>query len=103
MPETEAQEQSLRGVRKAQLKLATYYLGAGAEELARQVWRDMEHERPERLLHIREEMLAVQDRDFWEVIDRGHNFDYLDPDRRRQLETFFSWFGWFAARRRPAA
>jgi hypothetical protein len=95
VPETEAQEQSLRGVRKAQIKLATYYLVAGVEPLARQVWRDMEHERPERLLSIREEMLAVKDRDFWEVIDRGHNFDYLDPERRRELDTFFSWFTWY--------
>lgn len=95
VPETEAQEQSLRGVRKAQLKLATFYLEAGAEGLARQVWKDMEHERPERLLSIREEMLAVEDRDFWEVIDRGHNFDYLEPERRLKLESFFSWFAWF--------
>ena len=67
------------------------------------VWKDMEHERPERLLSIREEMLAVVDRDFWEVIDRGQNFDYLEPDRRRQLETFYSWFSWFKQPARPAA
>jgi hypothetical protein len=92
VPETEAQEISLRGVRKAQLKLATFYLVRGAEELARLIWRDMEHERSERLQSIRAEMLAVKDKHFWEVIDRGHNFDYLDPERRDQLETFYSWF-----------
>jgi len=93
VPENEAQEQSLRGVRKAQVKLATYYLMRREEDLARVVWRDMEHERPERLQSIREEMLAVTDKDFWEVIDRGHNFDYLDEERRQQLEVFYSWFG----------
>jgi len=92
LPENEAQEQSLRGVRKAQVKLATYYLMHGQEDLARIVWKDMEHERPERMQSIREEMLAVTDSDFWEVIDRGHNFDYLDPNRREQLEVFYSWF-----------
>jgi hypothetical protein len=92
VPENEAQEQSLRGVRKAQVKLATYYLMRGQEELARIVWKDMEHERGERLRSIREEMLAVTDREFWEVIDRGHNFDYLDERQRQQLEVFYSWF-----------
>jgi hypothetical protein len=92
VPETEAQEQSLRGVRKAQVKLATYYLVRQAEDLARMIWKDMEHERMERLLSIREEMLGVTAKDFWEVIDRGHNFDYLDPARREQLQRFYSWF-----------
>lgn len=92
-PETEAEELSLRGVRKAQVKLATYYLVQGCEPLARMIWEDMESERPERLQSIRNEMLAVKDPDFWEIIDRGDNFDYLDPARRSKLEYFYSWFG----------
>lgn len=92
-PETEAEERSLRGVRKAQLKLATFYLAAGAEDLARMIWQDMEVEPSERLLSIRQELLDIQDSDFWEVVDRGYNFDYLPPDRRPHLEVFFSWFG----------
>jgi hypothetical protein len=98
VPETEAQEMSLRGVRKAQIKLATFYLVRGADELARLIWQDMEHERGERLLSIKGEMLAVKDKHFWEVIDRGHNFDYLDPDRRAKLETFYSWFAGLAGK-----
>ena len=31
-------------------------------------------------------------RDFWEVIDRGQNFDYLDEERKRRLDEFFGWF-----------
>lgn len=91
-PETEAQEQSLRGVRKAQIKLATLYLEQGETDLARRIWEDMEHERPERLLNIREEMLAVTEEDFWEVIDRAYNFDYLEPSRRAQIQRFYAWF-----------
>ncbi|MFH1132124.1 MAG: DUF2254 domain-containing protein, partial [Pseudomonadota bacterium] len=91
-PETEEEERSLRGVRKAQIKLATYYLTVNREDLARQIWRDMEDERPERLQGIRKELFAVETQDFWEVIDRGHNFDYLDPARKEKLEVFFSWF-----------
>ena len=64
----------------------------GPEELARLIWKDMEGERAERIQSIRGEMLSVTAKDFWEVIDRGLNFDYLDPERRKQLETFYSWF-----------
>ncbi len=91
-PETEAQEQSLRGVRKAQIKLATFYLACGQTASARKIWEDMEHERPERLLSIREEMMAVTEEDFWEVIDRGYNFDFLEPARRERINEFFSWW-----------
>ncbi|HJZ87820.1 MAG TPA: DUF2254 family protein [Polyangia bacterium] len=90
--ETVAQERSLRGVRKAQAKLATFYLERGAEPYAREIQRDMAAERPERLRSIRDELLSVASKDFWEVIDRGTNFDYLEPGRREKLRVFFGWF-----------
>jgi hypothetical protein len=86
-------EATLRGVRKAQVKLATYYLVHGAEPLARTVWRDMAHEVPGRLASIKHELLQIESKEYWEVIDRGANFDYLEPDRRHKLEEFFAWFG----------
>jgi hypothetical protein len=92
-PETTADERALRGVRKAQTKLATYYLLRGAEARARAIFEDMRHESPERLRSIRDEMLSVGSKDFWEVVDRGTNFDYLDDARKAQLRVFFGWFG----------
>ena len=86
------QEASLRGVRKAQLKLATYYLQVGAEDMARRVWEDMRDENADRLGSIRDELLAVQSKDFWEISDRGGNFDYLPPARKELLRVFFGWF-----------
>jgi hypothetical protein len=91
--EGEVQEQSLRGVRKAQVKLATHYLVSGDEKLARDVYRDMEKERPERLASIRDELLGVSSAEFWEISDRGVNFDYLPPQQKYALITFFEWFG----------
>lgn len=91
--ESDIQELSLRGVRKAQVKLATFYLLNGAEDLAREVFRDMEAERPERLASIRDELLGVRSREFWEISDRGVNFDYLSPERKAKMLTFFGWFG----------
>lgn len=87
-----SQEASLRGVRKAQVKLATYYLEQGCEEPARRIFEDMSAEQVSRLRSIRDELLGVDDAEYWEVVDRGINFDYLEPDRRHQLATFFGWF-----------
>ncbi len=91
-PETPAQEVTLRGVRKAQVKLATAYLELGNRDAARQIYLDMKEERPERLRSIHDELLAVHSKDFWEIVDRGTNFDYLEPARKQQLRVFFSWF-----------
>jgi hypothetical protein len=91
--ESEVQEVALRGVRKAQVKLATYYIMAGDERLARQVFHDMEGEQVHRLASIRDELLSVRSKEFWEISDRGVNFDYLPPERKKMLLEFFSWFG----------
>jgi Predicted membrane protein (DUF2254) len=88
----EAQETGLRGVRKAQAKLASFYLVSGVEPMARRIFEDMRLEKPERLRSIRDELLAVKTEDFWEIIDRGTNFDYLAPERKAALQTFFNWF-----------
>jgi len=86
------QEVSLRGVRKAQVKLATYYLVHGDESRAREIYRDMERERRDRLASIRDELLGVRSSEFWEISDRGVNFDYLEPERKEKLLHFFDWF-----------
>jgi hypothetical protein len=91
--ENDTQEASLRGVRKAQLKLATYFLLHENEPLAREVFHDMKDERPERLASIRDELLNVHSQEFWEVSDRGVNFDYLSGPRKNCLLAFFEWFG----------
>ena len=91
-----SQESSLRGVRKAQVKLATFYLVHGAVDNARRIYEDMRSEKVDRLKSIRDELQAVKDVEYWEVVDRGINFDYLDEARRAQLATFFGWFPWSA-------
>jgi len=91
-PETEADERALRGVRKAQAKLASYYLSTGETARAQAIFDDMSTESPQRLRSIREEMLAVTAKDFWEVVDRGANFDYLPEPRKQRLREFFAQF-----------
>jgi hypothetical protein len=90
--ETKEQEKSLRGVRRAQIKLATSYLFHEAEPLARRIRDDMADEPHERLRSIWLELETLESREFWEVNDRGTNFDYLPPEQKNQLETYFGWF-----------
>ncbi len=92
-PEADSvQEASLRGVRKAQIKLATWYLSRGDDALARRIWEDMRHEPVSRMLSIQAELGGVVEADFWEVSDRGGNFEYLPPERRELMRQFFAWF-----------
>jgi hypothetical protein len=86
-----SQESALLGVRKAQVKLAAYYLTQGEERKARIIADDMAKEPPERLLSIRRTLEAVTTKDFWEIIDRGRNFEFMPPAQRATLGTFFGW------------
>ncbi|MBP7684283.1 MAG: hypothetical protein KBB95_20410, partial [Deltaproteobacteria bacterium] len=52
----------------------------------------MGNERHERLASIRDELSGVESSEFWEISDRGVNFDYLEPARKRELHVFFGWF-----------
>jgi predicted membrane protein DUF2254 len=96
-PETQAEERALRGVRKAQAKLASYYLLHDQPARARRIYEDMASESPERLRSIRDEMLAITSKDFWEAVDRGTNFDYLSDERKQKLREFFADFASLAA------
>jgi hypothetical protein len=86
-----SQENALLGVRKAQVKLAAYYLLQGEVEKAQLISKDMEGEPYERLLTIRQSLERVTSKDFWEIIDRGRNFEYMPANQRACLSTFFGW------------
>lgn len=87
-----ADDTTLKGVRRAQVKLATTYMLHGAESLARRIQSDMKNEPAERLRGIWQELAALRSREFWEVNDRGSNFDYLSDEQKGELPRFFSWF-----------
>lgn len=87
----ESQEKALLGVRKAQVKLASYYLAQSDEAKARKICEDMKHEPRERLVAIRKQLEGVTSKDFWEIIDRGRNFEFMPPEQRQCMNTFFSW------------
>jgi hypothetical protein len=86
-----SQETALLGVRKAQVKLAAYYLSQGADAKARLIAKDMESEPAERLQSIRRALESVTSKDFWEIIDRGRNFEFMPEGQRSKLAEFFAW------------
>ena len=87
-----AGELRLRGVRLAQVRLATFFLARGDEARARRVYLDMADERPERLEAVRQEILSAQEANYREFTDRGVDFAYLPPKRRALVERFYAWF-----------
>jgi len=87
----QSQESALIGVRKAQVKLAAYYLSRGLEARARTIADDMSHEPQARLVAIFESLSKVTTKDFWEIIDRGRNFEYMPEAQRNKLPVFFGW------------
>jgi hypothetical protein len=89
-PSGEAREElALKGVRKAQVKLAAYYLAAGADAQAELIREDMESEPADRLRAIREELERVETKDFWEIIDRGRNFEFMPTPQKQAMRRFF--------------
>ncbi|MFO0567232.1 MAG: DUF2254 family protein [Polyangiaceae bacterium] len=97
-----SQERGLLGVRKAQVKLAAYYLLHGEDEKAHLIADDMASEPSERLLAIRTELERVTSKDFWEIIDRGRNFEYMPPRQRGKMAEFFGWLKIEAPKGAPA-
>ncbi len=87
--ERKSEEVALIGVRKAQSILGAFFLSNGNAEYADLIRRDMRHENSARLTAIRDEILAVKERKFWEITDRGHNFDYVDDSLRPKIGEFF--------------
>jgi len=87
------QESGLQGIRKAQIKLACYYLAVGADDRARKIADDMAGEDRERLATIREQLTRVESKAFWEIIDRGRNFEYMPPKQKEQMARFYAMLG----------
>jgi Predicted membrane protein (DUF2254) len=102
-PFVREQERALMGVRKAQVKLAAYYLAHGLEQRARSIAEDMREESLERLLIIRRELQVVESKEFWEIVDRGQNFEYMPLPQRMCLPKFFGWLNLEPAPEPPKA
>lgn len=87
----EGHEETLRGVRKAQIRLATFFLARGDTARARAIFTDLATDERARLESIRNELALNEDPEYWELTDREENFSYLPPERRACLVELFAW------------
>ena len=79
------QEDSLLGVRRAQLKLAMFLFHCNDRQRTFRICDDMKEDKPERIEQLIKQ-LSVEDRkEYWEFTDRGVNFSYVEPELRAHL------------------
>ncbi len=52
----------------------------------------MAGEPPDRVRAIRSELERVETKDFWEIIDRGRNFEFMPAAQKAAMVRFFEWF-----------
>ena len=72
---------TLRGIRRAQIKLATHYLQAGEEELAKEIFHDMVSEPVERIERIYTELMGLDTKEYWEIVSTARGDERTHPDR----------------------
>ncbi|NJN51295.1 MAG: DUF2254 domain-containing protein [Gammaproteobacteria bacterium] len=82
---TETQEESLLGVRRAQLQAAALFMSRGESNRVDRVCADLRGEQPARLQQICKQLMSEDRAEYWEFTDRGINFGYLAPARRPHL------------------
>jgi hypothetical protein len=85
----EKHEESLLGVRRCQIQLATLFLALGDHSRVERIVADLRGERLERLQRLRDGLLTDDRAQYWELMDRSDNFSYLSPDRRQYLAPLF--------------
>jgi len=91
--QTHRHYRGLRGVRKAQTRLAVYYLSQGEEGKARMIADDMSDMSAELKAEMRDELLRQAPPHFWEIVDRGRKFHYLAEKERAYLDPFLALVG----------
>jgi hypothetical protein len=83
----EFQNDSLLGVRRAQIKLATCLLDSGDSPRATRMCEDLATEKPERLNKLFKLLKTEDQREYWEFTDRGVNYAYLPDNLKAHLDT----------------
>ena len=88
-----AHEESLLGVRRAQLQLAAVFAASGDELRVMRFVEDLKGETRPRLLALYAELMGEEREQYWEFTDRGVNFSYLPPALRRHLAEIYGRIG----------
>jgi hypothetical protein len=81
-----------RGVRTAQICLATHYISAGNRYFAKKIFHEISQESEGRLVAIAKQLQNIEEKDYLEVSERGINFMYITGEQKKVLFQFLSWF-----------
>ena len=80
------------GVRKAQLIFAAYLFSNQASphlmQNIIQVFKKQETYRS--ITELKNQLLGIKNKKFWEVTDRGINFEYMNEEQKESLKKFFA-------------
>ena len=60
--------------------------------LVQRILDDLKDEPRDRMMAIRNEMMAVKDRKFWEVTDRGVDFFYIDDEQKKYVNQLYTQY-----------
>ena len=71
------------------MKQVAYYKGCLASLSAKELDISTQALAPKVGLELFE-LERVTTKDFWEIIDRGRNFEFMPPEQRAALGTFFA-------------
>jgi Predicted membrane protein (DUF2254) len=77
------------GLVKSRAILAGYFLERGLTQELERVEASLRNVTPAVLEKAKSGILSVQDRMFWELNDRGLNFDFVEPQRRTRVAEVF--------------
>lgn len=83
---------ALRGLWRTYCTLASFFLIMKDEEAARTIYNELKRVPLEVLLELKMEILSVTEAHYWEINDRIINYDYIPPEQKERLNTFFDWF-----------
>ncbi len=86
-----------RGIQKALARLATLHMQKRDFSSVARIAETLVGGGKEQLVGLFEDLERCDQKEFWEVIDRGTNFDYIPEDRKATLESFFNAMPIFAS------
>jgi hypothetical protein len=87
-----AKDKLAKGCRVAQIVLATYYLNIGKEDWARKIFVEVNQDSPENLMKYFQMIKNIIVKEFFEVSERGIDFQYISAEQKEKLAEFKSWF-----------
>lgn len=75
---------------KAVIALGAFHLDQGEDGLARELAAGLVNGSAGHLENLAQELASVTESDFWELTDRGVNFEYVEEGPRRRLQDFLA-------------